>query len=173
MALGTDARLRRLSLVTYTFAGSMILFTATDLIAVIWPLSPGEITWRYGTVGLTAGTLYTALIAVLLAWGVAFVGAQRTAIRFWSLVSALAALVLLTMIGSFVLDFGDLRAIATQGQDLSSFYRASLHAALKLSVAAVAFSLAAGVGWIESKSLRAQSGSTSAGPGVIRASDLR
>ena len=43
-----------------------LLVTGIDWVSAIWPFSPGEMTWRYGAIGITAGFTVTAVIGIVL-----------------------------------------------------------------------------------------------------------
>lgn len=81
-----------------------LLVTGIDWVSAIWPFNPGEMTWRYGAIGITAGFTVTAVIGiVLLAMGQLAAGRPGT-LRVLGYAAMLIAVILGLGLATFILD---------------------------------------------------------------------
>lgn len=131
--------LSRVALLTYAVAAIVLLFVVTDLMAVSRPLSPGELSWRYGVIGLTGGTLYHPLVALFLGSVAAALADHRAMLGVFAGLSLLAVLALLGMLAVFSLDAAELRTLIREGSRAGRFDRASFQVFLKLAVGSIGF----------------------------------
>jgi len=101
----------------YLFAAVLISSPLIDLLATAWPPRATDLSWRYGFLGLAAGSLHTPLIGIAIAMVVAnvedHVGALR-ALGIGCLVAAVALLPVLALWPMDVLQMRDLRAPEVQ-----------------------------------------------------------
>jgi hypothetical protein len=122
----------------------MVILTAVDVLATVWPVQPGAVQWRYGAWGLLSGFLLTPLLGmVMIAAASAILGhADGLKAQWWINLG----MVLLLVLGSglFVLDVVQLRGTVPP-EDLSRYQAGAAKALLKhLAVAAALFVLARG-----------------------------
>jgi hypothetical protein len=130
----------------YLVAITLILYPILDTVLAVWPLRPGETTWRFGVTGLLSRTLMTSSLGLLLTMVIALVAGHRMALRAAAVVSAVAAVTLLVLSGLFMLDALQTRANVNP-QAKTAFDVASAVALIKTVLgAALAAGLAVG-GW--------------------------
>jgi hypothetical protein len=94
----------------YAVALLFVLFPVIDTVAQVWPLGLDSPSWRYGTIGLGANYLISALFGML---GLALVAAlrkHRRVLMGMSFLSGLGALLLLVAALAFILDAFQVRA---------------------------------------------------------------
>ena len=89
----------------YLFAVVLMLSPLIDLMTTVWPLRFGELTWRYGFLGLAAGYVHTPLLGIVLAGAVAYWQGHPTPLRLLGFVSLVAAALLLPVMALWPLDF--------------------------------------------------------------------
>lgn len=97
----------------YGFAAILVVSPFADLLTTVWPLQPGELTWRYGFLGLAAGYLHTPMLGLTLALGTAYWSRNATVLRGLGYAMPAVAAVLVVVMGVFLLDvlqMKDLRA---------------------------------------------------------------
>ncbi len=81
-----------------------LLVTAIDWVSAVWPFNPGELPWRYGAVGITAGFTVTAVIGtVLLAMG-QLAGGRTGSVRVLGYLTGAIAVILALALVIFALD---------------------------------------------------------------------
>lgn len=95
----------------YLFGFALMLTAAIDLLTTVWPMRPGEITWRYGFLGLSAGYLQTPTLGLMLIMGAAILDSNPMLLRVAAGVCLLTAVVLLGAMGIFGLDVIQVRGI--------------------------------------------------------------
>ncbi len=95
----------------YLFAVALLLTAVIDLGSTVWPFRPGEVTWRYGFLGLMAGYLQTPTLGLTIALAVALWQESRTMLRVLGTVGLLAAAALLLAVGMFALDVIQMRGM--------------------------------------------------------------
>jgi hypothetical protein len=130
----------------YLVALTLVLYPILDTVLAVWPLRPGESTWRFGATGLLSRTLMTSSLGLLLTMVIALVAGHRVALRAAALASAAAAVTLLALSGMFALDVLQTRS-SVNPQAKTAFDVASAVALIKMGLGvALAAGLAVG-GW--------------------------
>jgi hypothetical protein len=94
----------------YFIAFLLILIPIVDFAPNVWPPRPGEVGWRYGTVGLFANYLMTPVLGFALAMLIAVWAKHATLLRVSGWVVIVAAICLLGATLLFVLDAVQVRA---------------------------------------------------------------
>jgi hypothetical protein len=94
----------------YFVASLLILFPLLDTVLSIWPLQMGEVSWRFGAVGLFSRAVMTPLLGLLLAFAVAVLLEHRLMTRAIAVVGGLTALAIAGVSILFVLDALQMRA---------------------------------------------------------------
>ncbi len=94
----------------YAVGFLFVLLPIVDTFAQVWPLSFGNPTWRYGTVGIGANYLISVLFGMLLLCLVAGQGGHRRTLKVLMWLNLLGAVVALAGTASFVLDALQVRA---------------------------------------------------------------
>ncbi len=102
-------RLRPLVGPTYFVAWLFILVPAMDFLFTVWPLQFGQITWRYGTVGLLGGFLLSPLLGATMILLLARVMGHRGLLRVMTVLLLAGGILLLIGVVSFILDAVQLR----------------------------------------------------------------
>jgi hypothetical protein len=100
----------------YLFALVLVASPLIDLFSTAWPLRPTDLTWRYGFLGLGAGYLNTPLLGLVLAVGVAFWQRHVGTLKTLGVLSAVAAVLLLPVVGLWPLDFLQIRGLRAPDQ---------------------------------------------------------
>lgn len=95
----------------YLFGFALMLTAAIDLLTTVWPMRPGEMTWRYGFLGLSAGYLQTPTLGLMLIMGAGIVDGNSLVLRATAGICLLTAVVLLGVMGIFALDVLQVRGI--------------------------------------------------------------
>ncbi|MGA2382723.1 MAG: hypothetical protein ABSG61_04735 [Gemmatimonadales bacterium] len=88
----------------YAIGLLFVLMPALDTFAQMWPPALGEPAWRYGTVGIGANYLISALFGMLLMCLVAGLRQHRRTLRVLAIVNGVLAVVLLLAALGFALD---------------------------------------------------------------------
>jgi hypothetical protein len=125
----------------YFLAFLLVATPVVDILANTWPLRFGDVTWRYGAVGMFSGFLLTPLLGVGLSSWVALTLGHRMTQRVL-MIGCLVVAVLLVIAGlSFLLDVVQLRhSVPTAPpQAMWTFEVGAAKALLKYFVAAIAF----------------------------------
>ncbi len=122
-----------------SLAGLLALFvTAIDWASAVWPFNPGELSWRYGATGITAGFTVTAAIGlVLLAMG-QLASDRTTSVRFLGYVAAAIAGILGLALIIFMLDGLQMSGLNDPARRTSTMVVVAI-AALKLLGAILVF----------------------------------
>ncbi len=111
-----DSMLPRLKWPLYLLAIVLIVSPLADFATSVLPLSPTDIKWRFATVALFSGFLFTPLLALALIVVVAALVEDRPAQRVVSVVSLVMVALLLVLLAAFLLDVLQLRQ-QTVGDD--------------------------------------------------------
>ncbi len=130
----------------YFFMFVLVFWPVVDLTSSVWPLQPGNLQWRYGSMGLLAAYLHTPILAIVLSMGLAFVLRQRAALRLLSILSFFGVLVLFLVLVLFPLDVIQLRGTVAE-EALPSFQAGALLAELKHFTAFISLLLLGIGGW--------------------------
>ena len=93
----------------YVLALLLVVTPPVDVLANVWPLRLGEVSWRYGTVGASSGYLLTPLLGLALACLIAIACRQRLMLRVLSVVCLVAGVMLVIAAIDFALDAAQLR----------------------------------------------------------------
>lgn len=166
----THARVSRsVALGAYVLAIALVLGPLVDLITTVLPVRLGDVTWRYGFVGLGAGYLHTPLLGVGLAMGVAIWQEDTRTLRTLGVLATIAAGVLIPVMGSWVLDVMEVRQLR-EPEARSGVLVGGVIQGAKYLAACVALALA-GVG--ASRTARAnrvggRTGAATGAPGSLR-----
>ncbi|MDZ4673607.1 MAG: hypothetical protein SGI84_04070 [Gemmatimonadota bacterium] len=104
--------LRRIAPGAYFVAALLFLITTVDYLGNAWPFLPGDISWRYGVVGMVSTYLLSPLLGCLIASATAAWLPQPRVSRVLGVVCWVVAGVLLTALGGFVLDSLQVRSAA-------------------------------------------------------------
>lgn len=138
-----DKKLGRVAGPTYFLALLFLGLSALDFVMNVWPLRPGDVSWRYGAIGLAGGFLLTPLLGlVILLAASRYFGHQGVRRLTLILSAALAALLLLASL-SFVLDALQMRR-AVEAAQKWMFDGGVAKALVKLTTGAVSAAWVAG-----------------------------
>lgn len=88
----------------YAVATLLVVISALDFAATIWPFLPSEAGWRYGAIGLLSGFLLTPLVGVVLATLVAVDQRHTVVLRVLGFSALAIGALLLVGIVAFALD---------------------------------------------------------------------
>jgi hypothetical protein len=138
-----------------------------DTLSQSWPISLGNPSWRYGTVGIGANYLISFVFGVWLLCWVAASRSQRGLLRILTIVSWVAAALALVATLGFALDALQLRPAVPRDppRALWVFDVGAEKAVLKYVVSAVV------LGWVAAASgraLRAMPGQSGDAPRLVR-----
>lgn len=98
----------------YAFAIVLVASPLVDLLSTAWPLRFGDLSWRYGFLGLGAGYLHTPMIGVVLAAAVAYWQDHAGVLRALGVASLLAAAALLPVLVFWPLDVQRVSALRAE-----------------------------------------------------------
>jgi len=140
----TDDAARYLTGPAYGIAVLFVLLPIIDTLAQTWPLDLSNPAWRYGTIGLGANYLISALFGMLGLCVLAALGSHRRTLRALTIVNAVTALLLLIAALAFLLDALQLRGTVPRDnpRTLWLFQVGAAKAAFKYLVGAAA------IGWL-------------------------
>lgn len=160
----------RLMVPAYALAFVLVLFPILDLCVQIWPLFPAQAQWRFGSIGIASRTMITPFLGLLMFYGVAHEVGHRRLLWLFTLVSALLVVLILALLGLFVVDAIEVRALvnadAARRFDLTTGV-----AAIKLGCGLLVAFVFAIVG---RRAARDAPRRQASGPGIVaRASGLR
>jgi hypothetical protein len=105
----TDDAARYLTGPAYGIAVLFVLLPIIDTFAQTWPLALSNPAWRYGTIGLGANYLISALFGMLGLCALAAMGSHRRSLKALTIVNGVTALLLLIAALAFLLDALQLR----------------------------------------------------------------
>lgn len=88
----------------YLFAATLVTSPLIDLISTAWPPRVGDLSWRYGFMGLAAGYLQTPLLGVVLATVVAYTQGHAVVLRVLGILCLLKAVALLPVLALWPMD---------------------------------------------------------------------
>jgi hypothetical protein len=135
----------------YGIAALFVLLPIIDTLAQVWPVALGNPAWRYGTIGLGANYLISVLFGMLGLCLLAALGSHRRTLRALTILSGVAALLLLIAALAFLLDALQLRGTVPRDnpRTLWMFDAGAAKAAFKYLVSAAVF------GWLALATWRA------------------
>ena len=122
----------------YALAVLLVGWPMIDFVQGIGAFSPGNIQWRFASVGLLSGALLTPMLGVALAMVVAAVRGHVVFQRVLAILNLVAAIVLVLLLIAFLLDVLQLRGVVPD-QRQREFTSASGKAILKHATAAAMF----------------------------------
>ena len=93
----------------YLLALVLVVLPFIETIAGGWPPRPGEVSWRFGTVGIFANFLGTLFLGLLIGTVTAHLLGHRILVRALSVVSLFLGLLLILAMAGFALDYLQLR----------------------------------------------------------------
>jgi hypothetical protein len=138
--------LRPLAVPAYLVAAILVFFPVIDTSLGLLPTALGEVSWRFGAIGLFSRALVSPLLGLLLACAVALLLNQPRTLRVLSIVNAGLAVAILGTVALFLLDALQMRAQVRPDAALS-FDIASGVALAKYAVAGAVTSALAITGW--------------------------
>jgi hypothetical protein len=136
----------RLATLGYLLATLLVVLPLLDLLANIWPWSPGEVSWRYGSFTLLSGFLLTPLMGLALAVGVAVAAGDPRVARILGAVGLASAILLLAGAVIFALDVVSIGATVPP-EASTTFTIGAGKALLKCTVMAAALAWIGAMGW--------------------------
>lgn len=120
----------------YLILAMMIFFPLLDALLTVWPLRGGEVSWRFGAVGMFSRALMSPVFGLILIFGLALIYEHRVVQRVIGVLAVIAALGTASASVIFVLDALQMRA-QVQPQMQTAFDVASVVALGKLLVLSV------------------------------------
>lgn len=143
-------RYRPLGWAAYGVAFLLVFVPLADSLLGVWPPRLGEVTWRFGAVGLVSRAIMTPLLGLLLALMTTVLMEHRRTARVVSVVSFAGAALVLAAVVIFALDALQTRA-QIRADALTAFDTATIVAIIKyLLTSLVAVALGIG-GWKASR----------------------
>lgn len=107
--------LSRLALPTYAVCLWLVLFSAIDAALLTLPLSPTMAMWRYGLARLVNLYLLSPMIGIFLALVLAVVFEHSRVLKAVSMISGLAAIIMLVLTIVYFVDSFAMRGVEQQG----------------------------------------------------------
>lgn len=152
----------------YLLALILILSPLVDLISTVWPLRPGDLSWRYGLLGLLGSYVHTAVLGFALGMAAAYVEERNTLLRVFAVTGLVCATALVLAMGLFALDVLQMRALRAEGLRAATLVSGGVQEIKYLAATLVLVCLGAGgVGTARRVASRAHRG-RERGPGIIR-----
>lgn len=158
---------RALVIAAYVVAALLVVIPITDTMARVWPLRPGQTSWRFGAVGMASRALMTPLLGLLLATGVAWLRRHRLALRALAVLCVLGALAVGAATGVFVLDSMQMRD-QVRAESLQAFDFSTVPALAKLIVGVPTLLTLGMGGWIEARKGKADDDASRKRSAVVR-----
>lgn len=122
----------------YAVAALLVLVSALDFAAAIWPFVPTDAGWRYGAIGLLSGFLVTPLVGVALVALVAVEQRHTTVLRVLGFLALAVGAALMVNVVAFALDAIQVRRDAATPELGRLTELSAVKAALKLVAGTVA-----------------------------------
>src|SRR5262245_33970611 len=97
----------------YLFAAVLISTPLIDLVSTAWPPRFGDMSWRYGFLGLGAGYLHTPMIGLVIAMATAYWQEQMGPLRLLGIASLVVAVVILPVLALWPMDVLQMRDLRT------------------------------------------------------------
>jgi hypothetical protein len=138
--------LRQIVAPAYLVAALLILFPITDSVLSVFPPQLGEVSWRFGAVGLFSRALMTPLLGILIANAIALIAGHRRVVRGLAILNGVVCAALFAVVPFFVLDALQMRAIIVD-EARFTFDVASWVALAKISIGAIVAGAFAVQGW--------------------------
>jgi hypothetical protein len=151
---GSDI-LKSLAWPTYFVAFLLVTIPLLDFFANVWPLRPGDVQWRYGSLALFTGFMLTPLFGVLFALGAAALREHFRVVRVLSFINVFIALLILILIVFFVLDVVQVRTtVPEEGRSVFDTGAATSMVKYVMMAVALAWLGIAGIRTNRSKKMR-------------------
>ena len=106
----SGAAVGKLAPAAYLLAFALFITPLLDATTRILPMRPGDVGWRFGAMGIVFNTLVTPLLGMFLAMLAAAVLGHRRTLRWLSVASYAATVVVALSLLLFVLDYPQARA---------------------------------------------------------------
>jgi hypothetical protein len=97
-------KLKSLAAPAYALALIMIVVPVVDTVLSVIPLHTGEVSWRYGAIGLMSRSLLTPIIGLVFALALSLALEHRRVQRAVGIAGIVSVIVMLAMIVLFLLD---------------------------------------------------------------------
>lgn len=144
------ARTHRLRATAYATGVLFLIVSLLDIATVAWPVQPGAVAWRFGTVGAASNYMLTLFFGVaLLCWTAAWFN-DRLLLRLISVAAVLATLVMVTLLGDFILSSLQLSS-SVPPAERATFRIGVLKATTKYIAFAIGFLIVGFTGWRASR----------------------
>jgi len=130
----------------------------------------GEVSWRFGAMGLVTNTFAASLVGLLILYGTAVSLGQRRAVRALSVLSGLGAALLLALLVLFALDSVSMRALAVSASK-RNFDVAIVQAGVKGGLSLLAL-LGLGIGGWRTSAAALAERRPSARAGIVSSSEI-
>ncbi len=137
-----------------------------DLAAVVWPLRPGELLWRYGALGLAAGHLLNLALGLALVMAVAYGQEHRRLLWLAGLASVVLSALILSAMAIFALDLVAVRALRAEELRGATLI-AGLTQQFKFLISGMALA-SLGLGGLRMGAFRSVGAEAEVSPGVLR-----
>ena len=162
----TGKELRRIGWGAYGVALLLIAIPLLDTIISIWPLRVGDVTWRFGAVGLSSRAVMTPLLGLVVGLATAIIMQHRVAVRTFAVLGFVGAVLALVAMGFFTLDALQTRA-QVRPEASGAFDTASAMALFKLLAGFVVALLLGIGGWRAGRKRRGVAGAGAADEGSM------
>ncbi len=93
----------------YPVAALLILSPLLDVAGAVWPIRAGEVSWRFGTMGLITNGLVTPILGLALIQLIGTFAEHRGVVRFVAIIELVLGVLVLIGLALFVLDYLQLR----------------------------------------------------------------
>ena len=93
----------------YLLALLLVAVPIIETVAGGWPPRPGEVSWRFGTLGIFASFLGTLFLGIFIGAVTAHLLGHRPVVRALGIVSVALATILAVALAGFILDYIQLR----------------------------------------------------------------
>lgn len=153
----------------YFVAAVLVFLPLLDILMSVQPMSMGDMTWRFATIGVLAGAVMTVILGMFLALAVAVHLEQRRMVKLTGMLSVLGVVAFLGFMAMFLLDAMGMRALVNP-EAQAAFGVASVAALFKHGCGALGLGLVALAARAESKALAASSSGRRSGGIVSSAS---
>lgn len=117
MMRGVDRRARALLQAGYWIAALLVVVPVLDAVTRTWPVRLGEMSWRFGALGIMFNTVVTPLLGLFIAQVVAALSEHGRALKWLSIVTLVGSVGLVLASGLFALDYLQIRASVASGNE--------------------------------------------------------
>lgn len=95
----------------YAFAVVLVVSPVVDVGTTVFPFRPGDLSWRYGALGIVPGYIHTPLLGLAIAFCLAIWFRHARTLRWLSILTLLAAVAFVMAMGVFALDVVQMRGM--------------------------------------------------------------